>query len=237
MKMNKIVGSSIGVAAALALSASSVQAQNLVDPGFENPFQTTANPITVAGVNQGWALFNGAGSAGQSDMSASIDSPHSGTEALLETANVGNNWNPAGAYQVITGITPGDTYTFSVWALTDTANDAYASTAGLLVQLGFETAALGGADSVQNPGNTVGISGALPAENTWAQYSVTATAPAGETDAIVYLMFQDNNGATVTEDAFYDDATLVQAVPEPTTLAIAGMGLASSFFLIRRRKS
>jgi len=235
--LNKIVGSSIGVAAALALSASTTQAQNLVDPGFENPFQTTANPITVAGVNQGWALFNGASSAGQSDMSASIYSPHSGSDALLETALVNNNWNPAGAYQVISGITPGATYTFSVWALTDTANDAYASTAGLLIQLGFETAALGGADSVQNPGHTVGIDPAVPTQGVWTKFSVNATAPAGETDAIVYLMFQDNGSTPATENVYYDDASLVQAVPEPTTLALAGMGLVGSFFLIRRRNS
>src|ERR1700685_3037136 len=137
MKMNKIVGSSIGVAAALAISASSVQAQNIADPNFAGP--GTANPITVSGVNQGWATFNGGGSATLgNNMSASIYSPlnyPTVQTALLETAGPGNGWNPAGAYQIISGITPGSTYTYNVWALTDTANDAYAATAGILVPL------------------------------------------------------------------------------------------------------
>lgn len=236
---NKILGCGT-VAATLAISSATTQAQNLlVDPNFAGP--GTANPITVAGVNQGWALFNGASSASfAGNMPASIYSPYGSpavTTSLLETANVGNNWNPAGAYQIVTGITPGQTYTFSIWGLTDTANDAYAGTAGLLIQLGFETSALGGASTVENPGGVVGISAALPStQGIWTEYSVTATAPAGYTDAIVYNMFQDNGSTTITENMYYDLATLTPA-PEPTTLALAGLGGMSLLSLIRRRKS
>jgi hypothetical protein len=238
-KFSKIIGSGIGVAAALVISASITQAQTIVDPNFAGP--GTANPITVAGVDQGWATFNNGGTAALgNDMSASLYYPlgyPTVTTAMLETAGPGNGWSPAGAYQIISGITPGQTYTFSVWALTDTANDGYAATAGVLVQLGFETAALGGASSVENPGNTVGIDGALPAvQGVWTEYSVSATAPAGYTDAIMYCMFQDNNSATLTENLYWDGAHIAPA-PEPSTLALVSMGLAVPFYFIRRRKA
>ena len=235
---HKILGCS--TAAALIISTSTTQAQNLINPGFETtPAGFTANPITVAGVNQGWATFGGdaGATAGWSDMGGSTYSPMSGSGALLETVQPGNNWGPAGAYQIITGITPGQSYTYSIWGLTDTANDVYASTAGVLIQLGFETAALGGASSVENPGNTVGLSLALPStQGVWTKYSVTATAPAGFTDAIVYTMFQDNATATSTENLYFDNGLLVPA-PEPTTLALAGFGGAAALAMIRRRKS
>jgi hypothetical protein len=166
-------------------------------------------------------------------MSSSSYNPRSGSQTLLETLNPGNNWNPAGAYQIVSGITPGQTYTFGIWALTDTVDTA---PNGILVQLGFELPTLAGASSVENPGGTVGINGNLPTLGSWTHYSVTATAPAGYTDAIMYVMFQDNNSAIVTENMFFDDATL-QVVPEPSSLALLSMGLAVPFYLIRRRKS
>ncbi len=236
--LHNILGCSSVAAAVLVISASTTQAQSLVNASFDtSPAGFTANPITVAGVDQGWATFNNDGTAAWSDMSSSAYSPLSGPGALLETVSPGNNWGPAGAYQVISGITPGQKYTFNIWALTDTANDFYATTNGVLVQLGFETAALGGASSVENPGNTVGLSLALPSQQgVWTEYSVSATAPAGYTDAIVYAMFQDNATATSLENLYFDQASIV-AAPEPTTIALAGLGGAAAFAMIRRRKS
>lgn len=121
MKMlNKIIGTSIAVAAALAFSESTTQAQPnlLVNGGFENPAGFTANPITLtsgpggsSGVNQGWATYN---TSGQSDMSSSSDSPYDGSYVLQLVSNPGQDYNPSGAYQVVSGITPGTLYTFGV---------------------------------------------------------------------------------------------------------------------------
>lgn len=219
MKMfHKVITGAIGIAAALAVSA---QAQVIVDPNYGGPY--TANPITVAGVDQGWAPF----SAG---LIATSPTYNGAATSLGLALGAQDNWNTPGAYQIISGITPGVKYTVSAWVY----QTAAATTAGGLLQLGFETAALGGSSTVENPGNNVGITinGTLGA---WTQYSVSATAPAGYTDAVVYTMAQDFNNANPL--AFYfDDVSIAQAVPEPATIALLGMGLSVPLFLIRRRK-
>ena len=234
---SKIIGSGIGVVAALAISASTAQAQNLLVNGdFENPAGFTANPITVPTIGQGWALF---GQTSQSDMSSSpIDTPQSGSYALLEQNAQGNNWNPAGAYQIVGGITAGTAYTFSIWAITDTGTTWGPTPVDL--QLSFnDSTGIGGTQTPTdlNPNNGSFNFGTSVANNAngWVQYSVSATAPAGSEYAMVYAMFMDNGQAT-TENMYFDNASLV-AIPEPATLALLSMGLAVPFYFIRRRKA
>jgi hypothetical protein len=235
--LNKLNGGSIAAVAVFALSAYTTQANLLINPGFDNAGQFTANPITPAGVNQGWATF---GATGQNDMfSSPVDSPLSGGFALLEVNNPGNNWNPAGAYQILT-VSPGLTYNYSIWAITDTGSTWGPTPVDL--QLSFGDGSL---DSNGNPATTSTPTGISPNNgsfsfgtsvannaNQWVQYSVTATAPANTQYAIVYAMFMDN-GQTAAENMYFDNASLV-VVPEPATAAL--LGLAASFYFIRRRK-
>jgi hypothetical protein len=267
MKMlNKIIGSSIAIAAALAFSASTTQAQNLlVNGGFEtigfnsnpnsavnpgtpagfgagvgsftlNAITTTSGPGGQSGVNQGWATFGGS----QDSMSSAASSPLGGTYSLLAVNNAGNNWNPQGAYQIVDGITPG-LYTLSASFLKDSLqNGAWSGTYGtpIALQVNFGNLVGGVWTTVGAASATWGfgpVDGAIPAFNTWYQGSVTLAAPVGATEAEVYLFSMDN-GQTSPDIAFFDNASLI-AVPEPSTLALLGMGLAVPFYFIRRRKS
>jgi hypothetical protein len=261
--LNKIIGGSSGViAAALALSASTTQAQSIVNPGFEgvgavntgngwtvNPISLTSGPAGGSGVNQGWATFDNTSTL-QTDMSSDLNfSPHSGSYALYETIAAGNNWQTEGGYQVISGIIPGHTYQLSAWAVSDTG----AIWVGGIVQMGFLPADLSGnLETVENPytgpNNGSGVAGVtfLPSTTGWTKVTTpNGTAPAGYTDAVIYGMLQDYNNITyneaipTAENIYYDDFTLtdVTPVPEPATLALAGLGGAALLSLIRRRKS
>jgi len=267
MKMfSNIMGGSVAIAADLAFGTATIQAQQnlLVNGDFEysglntgdgidhgtpyglgaaggsftiNPITLTSGPGGASGVNQGWALF---GAVSQSDMSSSADSPYSGSYTLLEQNAPGNNWNPAGAYEIVNpsgGVQIGATYTFSIWFLTDTTL-SYGTPVDL--QIGFEDAnptdpVLGGGTTTWGFGSPTANAGAIPLPDTWYQGSVSAVAPAGAVNVIVYAMFMDN-GQTLTENVYFDNGTL--SVPEPTSLALVGMGLAAvPFYFIRRRKN
>jgi hypothetical protein len=225
MKMsNQIICSSIAVAAALALSASTAQAQNLlVNGSFEtSPGGWTANPITLGGVNQGWAPFDGR--AYQSDMFYSVDYPQDGSYALLEQNAPDVNWNPAGAYQIVSdpSITAGAVATLSAWFLTDTGTTSPIGPVD--IQLQFFDSALVNLTTFET-------GWIYPTANdTWTQATVMGTAPAGTAFASVYLMFMDN-GQTATENMYFDNVVLT--VPEPSTLAL--LGLAIPFFFLRRK--
>jgi hypothetical protein len=231
----KILASSVGATAAFAVSA---QAQNLLVNGdFENAGGFTANPVTPAGVNAGWAPYGPA--AAQSDMSSSSDSPESGSYALIETQAAGGSWSVPGAYQIVQpigGILAGATYIMSGFYLSD-ANPLGNVDAG--VQLGFRGAWNGTAfpqlgTDANLPGYWVGIPTAN--NNEWIPFSISEVAPAGAVNIISYVQMGNGGGGPAT-DLYYDNISVTQAVPEPTTLALAGLGGAAALSLIRRRKS
>jgi len=217
--LNQIIGSSFAIVAALAINVSTIQAQVLVNPGFENPL------IPNPGVNQGWATFGTAARVYTGGAS------HGGDYSLLAQNAPNSDWNPVGVEQVDSGALAGVTYTFSCWYLTDTGV-TYTPPVGL--EIGFLNSAMVDIGTVEAGGsNSGGFNYSIPTIDTWYQGSVTGTAPVGSEYLVVYAMFMDN-GQTATENVYFDDASL-PVVPEPSSLGLIYMGLAVPFFFIRRR--
>lgn len=240
---NKIIGC-LTVAAALLISLSTTQAQNLLtDPNFAGSF--TANPITPVsgGVNNGWAIY---GQTSGTDMSSSPDYPYNYPTATTALLTQNTTWNGAGAYQIITPtIQLGATYTFSIEAETDNGFTAYATPLSLNLHFvgpwdGTKYPILPTGGAITESANNGAFANEPPLD-TWTEYSVTLSTTDLTGIYGIVVQPQTINGLAsqpLVQNIYFDNASLTVApAPEPSTLALAGLGGAAVLALIRRRKS
>jgi hypothetical protein len=202
--------------ASLALAASPVCANLLVNEGFEDPVTTDGAPFVGF-----WEAFN-AGAGSSSANSALM--PRTGLQSLeLSILSTDNSF--AGAFQDVTGLTPGMEYIFSGWhATTSSPLDL-----GTEVRIEWRES-VGGTEISRTP-NSTPIPGA-----SYSPFDLTAAVPVGaDTARLVYAIqtfgAEPGNNGTV----FIDDMSFV-AVPEPSSLILAGIGGLALVVLQRRRR-
>src|SRR5689334_5555715 len=204
-------------AAMIGLAAASASAA-LTNPGFETPDASAGDVFATVG-NSGWNGFNAA--------FITTTTKHTGNQSLKTFGA------PGGAFQDF-DTTPGTTWTGTVFGENLSTDPMTGTQAGFInIEWHSGTAA--------NPGPQISfvstkVVDSTSAFDTWFQGTVTDTAPVGGTVARLVLLSGPFNGSGNGGGAtFFDDATF-NAVPEPASMAVLGLG-AIGLAARRRRQS
>jgi PEP-CTERM motif-containing protein len=215
-------------AAVLALSIAASARAQLANPGFEADAVLNAGPVPGA---TGWGTFGNAATT-----SANTNPTHSGIGALRLIG--GGNFSVPGAFQTFPA-SAGQIWDFQGYMLTPAALPANA-TFGLLKivwsngtsDLPPGTILIGQAAPVANPGiESLPFLNATSTPNTWQFTQARGIAPAGTTQVSFFALFVDQSAGT----GYFDDL-LAGQIPEPTTIAMFGLGTISCVLFGRRSR-
>lgn len=212
--ISKFVGGTMA-AAALVLVAGQVSAANLVqNPGFETGDTTD---WSVLGASDGSAYVN-------------VQTPDNGPSA-------------PGTY---------DAYMYNVIPAANLAlqqstalGDANAGTVTYSLDLKVDSSLVGGVVFIHfwDINSTGGVIDQGPGlkgpyfNSSWQTYTGTWVAPANVDHFEVEIDCTTGAGAGSTEAIEVDNVSLTQAVPEPTTLTLVGLGMVGAVLGLRKRRS
>ena len=204
----------------IVLSGSNASAQNLLaNPSFESPITFDGQPFVGF-----WEGFAGGGP--NASASNSTVSPRTGTMNLDLTIN-NQDASFAGVFQDVPNLVAGQIGTWSGFHRTPTSPTNYGL--GLEYRIEWRNS-VSNTEISRTPNSTTPIP-----TDVYAPFSLTATVPAGaDTARVVYAIqtFGGEPNPTNTGTVFVDDVSFT-VIPEPSALALAGLG---AMGLIRRRR-
>ncbi len=187
-----------------------VHANLLLNGGFESPIGSEWTTNILSG-SLPWSL------------GASTTIVHSGTYSYGMAYGPGDPTGHAYVQQVLTGLTPGESYTITGWIYMDwRATKAWAY-----------IEALGGGSPVSAPAIRANQ------DDVWVQYSLSQTANSSGNLTVRLHLNKDQTTASgdKTAIAYFDDI-VVEPVPEPATVPLGlacGLGLLLAMQQFRRR--
>jgi hypothetical protein len=200
----------------LSLTNSQAVVNLLVNPGFEDPITSDGPPFVGS-----WEGFNGG--AGSASANSPV-MPRSGLQSLgLSIFNTDNTF--AGAFQDVAGLLSGTEYTFGGWHATSS------SPLDLTAEVRIEWRNSGSNTEVSRTPNLTPVPSAA-----YSSFSLTAAVPAGADTARVVYAIQTFTGGPSNNGIVYVDDMSFTVVPEPSTMALLGLG-GLALAAMRRRRS
>jgi hypothetical protein len=188
----------------LSLTTTSFAANLLVNPGFEDPITSDGPPFIGF-----WEGFNGG--PGSSAANSAL-MPRSGLQSLaLSIVNTDNTF--AGAFQDVAGLLSGTEYTFGGWHATPS------SPLDLTVEVRIEWRNSGSNTEVSRTPNLTPVPSAV-----YSPFSLTAAVPVGADTARLVYAIQTFTGGPSNNGIVYVDDMSFAVVPEPSAMALFGLG-------------
>lgn len=204
----------------------SLQAQ-YVNESFESP---TVSGMSSGTTPDGWGWYDTIGSGTLRDDGLTSTISYSGNQSLFFTTSTSQGAGYESIYLHGTpstlSLTPADQVTCDVWLRSDTLNP-YAGDCTFVLAMEFHDSTQSG-----NPFEGQGLIFAGPGDMStagWTKFSVTAS-PTAFADNLFFVVKSSNYASgsyTASSGTFYVDniQASVVAVPEPSALAMTGLGL------------